>query len=88
MGSKKEKKRYFIVTYNIKKDGKFDEFVELSKKKVGSGKMTTAKVVLDLVNQEVLKLDLPGAQDMDIPFNHVYQHFRKYYADAIDEFLK
>ena len=36
MGNKHDKKRYFIVTYNIKKDGKFDEFVELSKKKVGA----------------------------------------------------
>ena len=50
--------------------------------------MADAKVVLDLINQEVLKLDLPGTQGIDVPFNNVYQHFRKHYADAIDQFLK
>ena len=88
MGSKHNKKRFFCVKYNIKPDGKFDELIELSRKKVGSGKMADAKVVLDLINQEVLKLDLPGTQGIDVPFNNVYQHFRKHYADAIDQFLK
>ena len=35
MGSKHNKKRFFCVKYNIKPDGKFDELVELSKKKIG-----------------------------------------------------
>jgi hypothetical protein len=61
MGNKHYKKRYFIVTYNIKKDGKFDEFVELSKKKLGSGKIASAQVVIDLVNREVIKCRLPGS---------------------------
>jgi hypothetical protein len=39
MGSKHNKKRFFCVKYNIKPDGRFDEFVELSKKKIGVGKM-------------------------------------------------
>jgi len=30
MGSKHEKKRYFVVKYNIKPDGKFDESVVAS----------------------------------------------------------
>ena len=34
MGKKHAKKRYFCVKYNIKPDKKFDEFVELSKKKI------------------------------------------------------
>ena len=38
MGSKHNKKRFFCVKYNIKPDGRFDEFVELSKKKIGVGK--------------------------------------------------
>jgi hypothetical protein len=25
---------------------------------------------------------------MDVPYENVYQHYRKWYADAIDEFLK
>jgi hypothetical protein len=88
MGSKKDRKRFFIVKYNIKKDGKFDEFVELSKKKVGTGKFAESKVVLDLVNEQVLKCDLPGTQGLNVPYENVYQHYRKWYADAIDEFLK
>jgi hypothetical protein len=88
MGSKKDKKRFFIVKYNIKKDGKFDEFVELSKKKVGTGKFAESRVVLDLVNEQVLKCDLPGTQGLNVPYENVYQHYRKWYADAIDEFLK
>ena len=88
MGSKKDKKRFFIFKYNIIKDGKFDEFVELSKKKVGTGKFAECKVVLDLVNEQVLKCDLPGTQGLNVPYEKVYQHYRKWYADAIDEFLK
>ena len=91
MGSKKEKKRYFIVTYNIKKDGKFDEFVELSKKKIGSGKLASAQVVLDMVNREVIKCRLPGVpvhmEDDQMPYENVEQHYRKWYADVMDEFL-
>jgi hypothetical protein len=51
MGSKKDRKRFFIVKYNIKKDGKFDEFVELSKKKVGSGKIAECSGSIDMVNR-------------------------------------
>ena len=87
MGSKKEKKRYFIVGYIKKFDDKYDEFVELSKKKIGSGKVSQAKVVLDLINKEVVKVDLPNVST-DIPFENLYSHYRKYYADAIDEFLR
>ena len=91
MGSKKEKKRYFIVTYNIKKDGKFDEFVELSKKKLGSGKIASAQVVIDLVNREFIKCRLPGVpvhmEDDRMPYENVEQHYRKWYADVMDEFL-
>jgi len=74
------------VRYNIKPDGKFDEYVELSKKKVGRGKVQEARVVLDSVNQEVIKCDLPNVPE-DIPFDNVYKHYRKWYADVIDEFV-
>jgi hypothetical protein len=86
MGTKHDKKRFFIVKYNIKPDGKFDEFVELSKKKLGTGKITEAKVVLDLVNETVVKCDLPKVP-ADIPYENVYKHYRKWYADVIDKFL-
>jgi hypothetical protein len=87
MGSKHDKRRYFIVKYNIKPDGKYDEFVELSKKKIGTGKIAEAKVVLDLLEQHVIKVDLPNVPS-DIPYDRLYNHYRQWYADAIDAFLK
>ena len=89
--AKHRKKRYFCVSYHIKKDKKFDEFVTLSKKKIGPGKMQEYTVVLDLVNKEVLKNELPGiplAQRDQVPFERIEQHYRKWYAEAIDNFLK
>ena len=60
MGSKHDKKRFLIVKYSLNKEGKYDELVELSKKKVGPGKIVEAGVVLDLINEEILKCDVPG----------------------------
>jgi len=91
MGSKHNKKRYFCVKYVIKPDKKFDEFVELSKKKIGSGKMMEYTVVLDLINKKVIKNELPGiplAQRDEIPYDRIEQHYRQWYADAIDQFIK
>ena len=91
MGKKHAKKRYFCVKYNIKQDKKFDEFVELSKKKIGPGKMLEYTVVLDLINKEVLKNELPGiplAQRDQIPYDRIEQHYRKWYGDAMDQFIK
>ena len=70
MGKKHNKKRFFIVKYVMKPDKKFDEFVELSKKTIGAGKMAEAKVVLDLVNEKVVKCDLPGTQGIEIPYEN------------------
>ena len=61
--------------------------MELSKKKIGAGKITEAKVVLDLIEQKVIKVDLPNVPK-DFPFEALYKHYRKWYADAIDQFLK
>ena len=91
MGRKHAKKRYFCVKYIIKPDKKFDEFVELSKKKIGTGKMQEYTVVLDLVNKEILKNELPGipvAQRDSIPYEKIIQHYRQWYAEAIDQFIK
>jgi tRNA splicing ligase len=87
MGNKHDKKRYFIVKYSIRPNGKYDELVELSKKKLGVGKITEAKVVLDLINKEVVKIDLPNIPK-DFPFENLYSHYRQWYADAIDNFIK
>ena len=91
MGSKHNKKRYFCVKYIIKPDKKFDEFVELSKKKIGSGKALEYTVILDLVNKEILKNKLPGipvAQRDEIPYEKIEQHYRQWYAEAMDAFIK
>ena len=63
------------MKYIIKPDKKFDEFVELSKKRIGPGKMLEYTVVLDLVNKEVLKNELPGipvAQRDEIPYERTH----------------
>jgi len=87
MGSKKQKRRYFIVNYKIKPGGKFDEFVELSKKKIGTGKFSNATVILDLVNKEVIKCTLPNTEHLDLPYENVEKHYRKWYADVMDQFI-
>ena len=71
----------------MKPDGKFDEFVELSKKNIGTGKIAEAKVVLDLIERTVVKVDLPNVPN-NFPFDSLYNHYRKWYADAIDNFMK
>tara|TARA_Y100001937_G_C7023750_1_gene286730 strand:+ start:91 stop:369 length:279 start_codon:yes stop_codon:yes gene_type:complete len=91
MGKKHAKKRFFCVKYIIKADKKFDEFVELSKKKIGPGKMIDYTVVLDLVNKQVLKNELPGIpvdQRDQIPYERIEQHYRQWYAEAMDSFIK
>tara|TARA_B100001769_G_C21594401_1_gene335097 strand:- start:154 stop:429 length:276 start_codon:yes stop_codon:yes gene_type:complete len=91
MGKKHNKKRYFCVKYIIKPDKKFDEFVELSKKKIGSGKALEYTVILDLINKEILKNELPGipvAQRDEIPYEKIEQHYRQWYAEAMDAFIK
>ena len=91
MGSKHNKKRFFCVKYMLKADKKFDEFVEMSKKNIGPGKMLEYVVVLDLIEKEVLKNELPGmplAQRDQVPYERIAQHYRQWYAEAIDKFIK
>lgn len=91
MGKKHNKKRFFCVKYIIKPDKKFDEFVELSKKKIGPSKAREYTVILDLVNKEIMKNELPGipvAQRDEIPYSRIEQHYRQWYAEAIDAFIK
>ena len=91
MGSKHNKKRYFCVKYVFKPDKKFDEFVELSKKKIGTGKMQEYMVVLDLANEKILKNDLPGipvAERDNIPYKSILDHYKKWYAEAINTFVQ
>ena len=88
MGSKHDKKRYFIVKYNFKPGGKYDELVELSKKKLGAGKIAEAKVVLDLVNKEVIKCDFADMpKNSKTPYEHIYNHYYKWYGNVIDKFF-
>ena len=87
MGTKHAKKRFLIIRYTRKPDGKFDELVELSKKKIGAGKMTEAAVVLDLQNKKILKMSLDGAPK-DLTYEQVFDHYKKFYADAIEQVLQ
>ena len=90
MGSKHNKKRYFCVKYVFKPDKKFDEFVELSKKKIGTGKMQEYMVILDLANEKILKNDLPGipvAERDSISYSRILDHYKRWYAEPINTFL-
>jgi len=89
MGSKHNKKRFLIVKYSINKEGKYDELIELSKKKLGPGKIADGGIILDLINKEVIKCDMPGVAETQIlSYTKIYDYFRKYYAEAIDQFIK
>ena len=61
-----------------------------SKKKCGPGKLLASGVVLDLVNKEVLKCEVPGQPNFGnlIPFESLYKHFHKAYGSMLDKFLK
>ena len=89
MGSKHNKKRFLIIKYSLNMKGTYDELVELSKKNVGSGKLAQSGIVLDLVNKEVLKCEVPGAPSQaGIPYENVYEHFHKAYGNMLDLFIK
>ena len=89
MGSKHKKKRFFIVKYTLNKQGRYDELVELSKKNIGPGKISQAGIVLDLIQEEILKCEVPGQQiATDMPYETVYSHFHKAYGNVIDQFIK
>ena len=89
MRSKHNKKRFLIVKYSINKEGKYDELIELSKKKLGSGKIADGGIILDLINKEVIKCDMPGVAETQIlSYTKIYDYFHKYYAEAIDQFIK
>ena len=89
MGSKHNKKRFLIIKYSLNKEGKYDELVELSKKKIGPGKITNVGVVLDLINEEVLKCDIPGvAKEHIVSYEKIYNYYYKNYSKFIDQFIK
>ena len=90
MGKKHAKKRFFCVKYHPKPDKKFDELVTLSKKKIGPGKMKEYTVILDLVNEDIIKNDLPGipvAEKENIPYSRILDHYKQWYNEAINTFL-
>jgi len=89
MGSKHDKKRFLIINYNMNKQGTYDELVELSKKHVGPGKLARSGIVLDLIEKQVLKFEVPGQQPGNqMPFDTVYEHFHKAYGNVLDQFIK
>ena len=67
----------------------YKRIIELSKKKLGTGKITDSDVVLDLVNEDLVKYDIPGAETHTQPtYENVYSHFHKYYGRLLDQFIK
>ena len=89
MCSKHNKRRFLIIKYNINKQGTYDELVELSKKGIGPGKLAQAGIVLDLIEKEVLKCEVPGQQIApDMPYDTIYDHFHKAYGNVLDQFIK
>ena len=89
MGSKHDKKRFLIVKYSLNKEGKYDELIELSKKKVGPGKIVEAGVVLDLINEEILKCDIPGiAKEHIVSYEKIYNYYHNHYSKIIEQFIK
>ena len=89
MGNKHNKKRFLIVNYTFNKKGGYDELVELSKKKCGPGKVMKSGVVLDLINEEVLKCEVPGQPNLadHISYETLYRHFHKAYREMLDKFI-
>ena len=79
-----------IVKYQFNRNGGYDELIELSKKKCGPGKILDSGVVLDLVNEEVLKCEVPGQPNLGdyIPYETLYKHFHKAYGNMLDQFIK
>ena len=47
-------------------------------------------VVLDLVNEEVLKCEVPGQPNLvnHIAYETLYKHFYKAYGEMLDQFIK
>jgi hypothetical protein len=47
--------------------------------------------VLDLVNEKILKNDLPGisvAERNDIPYSRILDHYKRWYAEPINTFVQ
>lgn len=86
MGSKHNKKRFFCVKYTMKPDKKFDELITLSKKKIGPNKILEYNVVLDLINKEIVRVDIPGLDS--ITYEKLESHYYKHYKEHIDQFIK
>ena len=79
-----------IVKYSLNKKGTYDELVELSKKNIGQGKLVQSGVVLNLIDKEVLKCEVPGQPDLvnHISYETLYKHFYKAYGAMLDQFVK
>ena len=70
----------------MKPDKKFDELITLSKKKIGPNKILEYNVVLDLINKEIVRVDIPGLDS--ITYEKLESHYYKHYKEHIDQFIK
>ena len=74
------------MKYTLKPDKKFDELVTLSRKNIGAGQMQEDSGVEELINEEILKNELPNTES--ITYERIFEHYNQYYKDAIDSFVK
>lgn len=75
--------RYLIVTYIKKPNGGVDESVEMDSK-YRSRHETTANVVLDFKQQEILKCRMDG-QSGSRDWKRVRDYYHKYYKNVIED---
>ena len=60
------------------------------RKNIGPGKLVQSGVIIDLVDKEVLKCEVPGQPNLvdHISYDTLYKHFHKTYGSMIDQFMK
>ena len=75
--------RYLIVTYIKKPDGQVDEAVEVDSK-YRKRHETTANVVLDFLEQKVLKCRMDGKLGSH-NWQHVRDYYYKHYQNVVDD---
>ena len=76
-------KKFLIVFYFKKKNGKYDEFTEF-KTHLSNSDNQQASVILDLTDRVVVKNILENAQ---VDFRTLFNHYYPIHRNKIDEFL-
>lgn len=75
--------RYFVVTYVLKPDGKFDEQVQVLEKNLTNKVNVTANVILDFKERKVVKARLNEAIDRN--WDLLRNYFHQVYPQVIEQ---